>query len=83
MSVIVPVVKVGEGLSGAPKKQPHAHSGCKKHAQPANRGKLRLIIVLTKFDLAIWRNGEPDTQDQKQAYRKHDKPATAGEQNAC
>jgi hypothetical protein len=74
---------VGKRLSCAPKKQPHAHSGCKKHGQPTNCGKLRLIIVLTEFDLAIWRNGEPDTQDQKQAHREHDKPAAAGEQNAC
>jgi hypothetical protein len=58
VGVVTNNIKVGKGLSCAPKEQPHAHSGGKKHGQPAYRGKLRLIIVLAEFDLAIWRNGE-------------------------
>ena len=59
--------KVGKGLSRAPEKQPYAHSGRKKHGQPADRGKLRLIIVLAEFDLAIGRKGEANAQNQEEA----------------
>ncbi len=51
--------KMRKRLSCTPEKQPHTHSGCKKHGQPTDRGKLGLIFVLAELDFAI---GEKTSQ---------------------